>query len=970
MKGEGWLQPVIINVLDFETTGNQPQDEIIQVGIVRIEQGEIVRQYSSLVKPTRPIPPFITDLTGISDEDVIDAPALDEVITDIVPILADAVLAAHNVAFDLGFLQRALDFCGYAPYDGRVIDLMDILKISFPSMTSYQLTSVSEVMDIEHQRPHQADSDALASAHIWLRCMEKLRALPLVSLQRLNQLFDSQMFDHLSWLIESIRAEKELQTGLESASTDKEDYHFHRQFALKVEDWKEQETCEREEESLPDTFAEFQQELKQRLQESFALYELREAQNQMMDEVFKGFDESKHMLIEAGTGTGKSLGYLIPAVYYGVRRQEKIIISTHTINLQEQLRQRDVPLLQRLFPVPFRVSVLKGRSHYLCLRKFEHTVNQDEQKKEDRLTAAQMIVWLGETESGDEEEINLGQQGRGFWHSVASDTDSCLNRACPWFKKCYYHRAKHESNIADVVVTNHSMLFTDVKAEHRLLPPYERAIVDEAHHFEEVAEKHLGQQLPYYVLVNASQLLYKDARSGLLPILKHQLTGSGHEQEEIWTEKIDAIHPKLQSIKEQWDVVTDLLYQWLESSGDAAAEGGQLTKRLLPGHAYPQWDPIRSAEENMYTEGAVMLRELESLHQALKEEWEDDFQINSLLTDLHGCIKDIRHFRDTLHFWIEMSNNDYVYWMEGSPSFKHKSLQLTAVPIDVSSLLQQYFFEQKESLVLTSATLTVHKSFDFASAQLGLKVYEESGKLRTLLLPSPFEYRKQALVCIPRDFPKISGSGEGIFVDHLVSSLSEIAGITKGRMLVLFTSYRMLRQVHPLLREKLSPLQIDVLGQGLDGANRTKLTRRFQQGRSSVLLGTSSFWEGVDLPGDALTCLAIVRLPFQPPNHPVVEAKCEAIKQNRQNPFMKYSVPQAVIRFKQGFGRLVRTSSDRGVAIIYDTRIIETHYGKNFLYSLPGPKIEHMRTELMGARVAEWMEVTPVTTRKGEDAHV
>jgi ATP-dependent DNA helicase DinG len=293
------------------------------------------------------------------------------------------------------------------------------------------------------------------------------------------------------------------------------------------------------------------------------------------------------------------------------------------------------------------------------------------------------------------------------------------------------------------------------------------------------------------------------------------------------------------------------------------------------------------------------------------------------------------------------------------------------VPADVSRLLKEDMFDRKASVVLTSATLTVDKTFQYVKEQLGLDAVESEGRLRTAQLPSPFNYREQALVLIPRDFPGIRGrDGEAAFVQELTRSLADVAKETGGRMLVLFTSHRMLKQVYVPLKELLSPEGIEVMGQGVDGGSRSRLTRQFMERPSSVLLGTSSFWEGVDLPGDALTCLAIVRLPFQPPNHPVVEAKSERLQAERKNPFMKLSLPQAVIRFKQGFGRLVRTASDRGIVIVYDTRVLETSYGKHFLYSLPGPKMEHLPNARLVERVKEWLrgpvaEVEPVAEQGG-----
>ncbi|MCS7462510.1 ATP-dependent DNA helicase DinG [Paenibacillus doosanensis] len=945
-------------VLDFETTGSQPADRIIQVGLVIIQDDYIIDRYTSLVNPGIGIPSSITSLTGIDDEMVKDAPELDTVIGQMVPLLQDTVLVGHNIAFDLAFLQRALDEHGYFPFDGKVLDTMDTLRVLFPYLGSLQLNMVCQSLGIEHERPHQADSDAEATALVWLRCLERLQSLPLLTLQRLSLIFDEVTSD-LGWFLHEMKAYKEMFT-----SVDTEEGRYFRQFAINVDEWGNEEPVREDDEmqSIPDSFAEFYEWLKQQLQIRFESYEDREAQVKMLEEVEAAFEEGKHLMIEAGTGTGKSLGYLIPSLYYGLKKDKKVLVSTHTINLQEQIRERDIPLLHSLFPVGFRAAVLKGRSHYLCLRKFEHKMNlQDfENGKEDRITAGQMLVWLSETKQGDEEELHFAtNKGNQFWHTVASDSDSCLNRACPWFKRCFYHRARHESNTADVIITNHSMLFTDTKAENRLLPSYKHLVIDEAHHFEEVASKHLGIELFYGAFLNTLWWLYKDGRSGQLSSLKARLQREESERAQAWSGVIDAVIPKIVAIKEQWDELAELLYQLLASRSDPSqTEGGQLVFRIKKDQTPSSWDKLLVLEENIYLNCSEVLKKLDKMLSEMKE-LQDEQDLQGVVTDIGGTVKELYRHRDNLHFFMTMPDDNYVYWLEGGQHNKSKSLQLVCVPIDVSPMLQQHFFEVKDSVIMTSATLSVGKSFGYTCEQLGLEEVKDGSvqaKLKTVQLPSPFNYRQQALVAIPRDFPSIRGnSGEKQFLDRLTQSLAEVALETKGRMLVLFTSNRMLKLTHAALKEVLSPFGIQVLGQGVDSSNRSKLTRLFQNSPASVLLGTSSFWEGVDIPGDALSCLAIVRLPFQPPNHPLVEAKTENLKKLNQNPFMKLSVPQAVIRFKQGFGRLVRTANDKGIVIIYDTRVIDTTYGKYFLYSLPGPKIEHMPTNQLVPRIKQWM---------------
>lgn len=949
-------------VLDFETTGTQSDGEIIQAGLAIIDHDNSITQiYSSYVNPGVPIPPFISGLTGITDEDVADAPSLEEMMMEMVPLLNDVVLVGHNVAFDFHFLQNALDRCGYLPFTGRILDTIDFLKITFPSLGSYQLGYVSSEFGFQHDRPHQADSDALATAYVLLKCLDELKELPLITIQRLSDLFAPEDSD-LGWFLDGMRSEKEAEP-----IQDLDGHTYYRQLALNVSDWTDIGAPRDEREGNPldgVTFEKFMDQVRENLKDTLDHYEEREAQTQMFSSVRQALDEEKHLLIEAGTGTGKSLGYLLPAIYESVKQEQKVMVSTHTINLQEQLRERDIPMLTQVVPFPFKAAVFKGRGHYLCLRKFEHKINKREfsTPKEDYFTAAQMIVWLTQTETGDDEELNLSGRGGDFWETVQSESESCLGRSCPWFRKCFYHRAKHEAGLSDIVITNHSKLFTDVKAAHQLLPAYESLVIDEAHHLEDVAGKHLGMHMKYFTLVHTLTRLFKDSRNGQLPMLRSQL--SGHENSVQWGSMVDQMFPLAVEVKELWDRMSDALFGLLPERSDASpGETGQFSLRLKASQKPAKWQELQDLENQIYVTLGDLVRKGDKLLLEVKED-QDDYQSDSLITDITGLLKDLTTLKDNLRFFMRMDDAKTVYWMEASGQFRSKSLQLYAVPVDVSAQLKDLFFDKKKSVVLTSATLSVDKSFQFMIEQLGLQEASENNRLLTSMLPSPFNYRDQALLVIPRDFPSVKGSvGDAHFVNMLVQSLAETAIATRGRMMVLFTSYKMLRQVYDPLKEALSGNDISLLGQGVDSGSRSKLTRRFQEAKATVLLGTSSFWEGVDIPGEALTCLAIVRLPFQPPNHPLVEAKSELLQEQKKNPFMKLSVPQAVIRFKQGFGRLVRTAKDRGIVIVYDTRVIEAYYGKFFLYSLPGPKMEHMLTEQMVPRITEWLE-TPANEQE------
>jgi ATP-dependent DNA helicase DinG len=964
IEGNYYVNTMKYAVLDFETTGHGPHDRVIQVGLSTIDGGRISGTYASYVKPGIPVPQFITELTGISEADVKDAPEIDEVLADMLPLLEGRILVAHYAAFDVGFLQRMLDEAGYAAFDGPVLDTLDVARIFFPEVASLQLSMLAASLNIAHDRPHQADSDAEVTAQILLACLAKIEDTSLLTLQRVVEILDGQAVPQVADLSDWLRAivgDREqlgLATDLEQSS------NGFRGFQLALPEWGNDQAEAVDEEkraaSLPDHFSDLLPDLKKAIQTQFAAFEQRDAQFEMMQSVAASLQDDEHLLVEAGTGTGKSLAYLLPAAFASAKQKQKVVITTHTINLQEQLRQRDLPLLQNVFPEPIRATVLKGRSHYMCLRKFEGKINgrQYEWTRDDFVAAAQMVVWLASTQNGEDDDIHMGGRSRDFWKSVASDADSCLNRACPWFKRCFYHRSRNKAINADLIITNHALVFTDLLVEHPIIPAYQQLIVDEAHHFEEVAVNHLGSNLNYYNGVNALADVYTNAKSGVIPTLTGVVSLDSEKYDEKFTDQLQAAIGNVIDLRQQWDELYERMYAWAFDRMEKQSAEPSLVMRISLDHPPKWWDALQEEAQAWMTTCISLVESIDAVIRAIKER-DDDYTTQAIVTDAYGAMIALREACNKLHKFVLLDESAHVYWFEASTGYKSKSLQLNWAPIDVSAILKESIFEKKDSVILTSATLSVSQKFEYFIEQLGLEEAQKDGRVQTLQLASPFDYRSNVLLTIPRDFPVVKGlQGEEAFVEKLTESLTNVAIQLKGRLLVLFTSNKMLRQVHEGLKSTLRAKGIQVFGQGIDSGNRSKLTKLFVDSEAAVLLGTSSFWEGVDIPGEALSGLAIVRLPFQPPNHPLVEAKCDYIKAQGKNPFMAYSLPQAVLRFKQGFGRLIRTATDRGVVIVYDRRLIDTYYGKHFLYSLPGPKIETMNDAYIVERIEEWFHET------------
>src|SRR5690606_975098 len=359
----------------------------------------------------------------------------------------------------------------------------------------------------------------------------------------------------------------------------------------------------------------------------------------------------------------------------------------------------------------------------------------------------------------------------------------CLNRACPWFKRCYYHRAKHEANIADVCITNHSMIFTDIQADHRLLPSYRYLVLDEAHHLEEVASKHLGNQVSYFSYIHAMSSLFKDTRTGLLPSLRVKIAEEGDDHTAAWNETIDSAYPGLQTIKEYWDQLFEALYdvvvQHAQQASDAPSEqAGGLVFRLSRNDLPEQWTKIVESEQEVYLQLNRFSKALEKMSSDMKERLDEDLVLSGLLTDLNGVVRDLQRLKDELRQFIKLELDEYVYWLEGTQAYKHRSLQLMSSPTDVSGLLRKYLFDVKESVVMTSATLSIQKNFTYVKEQLGLDSYgdEEEHRLNEVILESPFNYRKQALVIIPRDFPVLKGANvPSDYLEKLVQSIHDSA---------------------------------------------------------------------------------------------------------------------------------------------------------------------------------------------------
>lgn len=924
-------------VIDLETTGHSPvnPDRIIEVGIVVIENNQITKDFSTFLNPNRSIPPFISNLTGITDADVREAPVFQDKAEEITHLFADGYLIAHNVPFDLGFLNEELAASGFPKLHNPVLDTVELARILYPQAPGFKLGQLSDYLQITHDAPHRAITDAHMTAKLFLTLLEKLRSLPYETITHLLSLEKGLNSDLYALLYEQQQAlafSTEIHEGIDT----------YRGLAIKtITNTAPDQTY------VDQSFGSFLDDIYETggaLEQHMPDYEKRTGQRDMSETIFDAFQTKQHALIEAETGTGKTLAYLLPAVYEAVTKHKKIIISTYTTQLQSQLLDEEVPLIRQLVPFPFKVALLKGKQHYISLDKFERVLTSEQTDNYDiTLTKAMILVWLTETETGDIDEIQLPSNGYIFYRQISTDTEGAIDPSSPWFSRSYYQKARRKAQQADILITNHALLCTDMFNDYQLLPSYDKVIIDEAHHLEETASKHYGLTL-HYVYVQNILTQIGESNDGnwlgrLLTVIK--VTDEGVFSESDW----DDLFTKT---KYEVDELFRMLFTYVieqKQKSKSFSDVGRIQYRFAGNKEdTEQWSVIKE----MVTRLTFYLRDLIHLLSSLKRQLITTD--NDYLDDLTKHTESLQSIIDRLEQLFLMDDEYTVKWIEIEAYGAKNAVYLYSEPTEISALLANDFFQQKESVILTSATLSIRNSFSYSQKRLGLS----SENLITAKINSPFPYHDQVQLMVPNDFPDVRHDNTEEFIQATCEAIISLAHITDGRMLVLFTSYDMLRKSYYLLRETIDINQYMLIAQGISSGSRSRLKKNFQSFDQSILLGTSSFWEGVDIPGQDLSCLMIVKLPFQPPTHPVYEAKANHFKHEGKNAFFELALPNAVIRFKQGFGRLIRSGSDRGIVFVCDGRIMQARYGKFFTESIPSVPITHDKTNKIMEKAEEW----------------
>jgi ATP-dependent DNA helicase DinG len=937
--------------LDLETTGLDPEhDAIIEIGAVRFRGDEELDTWSRLVNPGQPIPFKIEQLTGITSEEAAAAPPLELVIDDLRRFVSDYPIVGHNIPFDLSFLHRRRLFL-----HNQAIDTFELASILVPHVNRYSLETLAKALGINFPVQHRALEDAQASRALFLALLEQASRLDWQIIREIAERSArsdwplSHVFQDLvrsqsrsvftgGTLGQQLRAKGTLQGegayGLLFTPAEKE---RPLRPAAQPQALDEQGLTGMLEEG--GTFA-----------QSFPGYEYRSQQIEMLRAVVRAFNDGEHLLVEAGTGTGKSVAYLLPAIYWATQNGERVVISTNTINLQDQLYHKDIPDLQKIVPVECKVAVLKGRSNYLCPHRFNSFRRRPVLSSEELRVLAKILVWLPSTMTGDQSELFLpSAQERAIWSEICADADICPPERCQ-DEKCFFYRARRAADSAHLIIVNHALLLADVAVENRVLPEYRYLIIDEAHHLEESITRQLSFSVDQRSIEKLLHELKPPAGAGrrAAGLLAEVLNRCRRALPEPMFNELVALSDQAgQQVERAEQCLYDLfntLALFLEEHGPRRADYDRRIRLTSSLRAQPGWSRVEIAWDNLAVNLSGLGEELGRFAKAIDGLEEYDIpDYEDILLDLAGYRARLGNLHNELTTLISQPTPQAITWAEVSA--KDEAISLHLAPLHIGDLARQHLFEAKASVIMTSATLCTDGRFDFLRERLSAWDAQE------VSVGSPFDYEVSTLLYLPTDIPEPGTPG---YQRTLEPAMIELCRVLRGRTLALFTSYSQLRHTARAITQPLAEDDIIVYEQG-DGSSRSQLLENFKAAERAVLLGTRSFWEGVDVPGEALSCLVIARLPFNVPDEPIFAARSETF----DDPFGQYAVPEAILRFRQGFGRLIRTRTDRGVVVIFDSRILTKSYGRMFLNSLPPCAVQRGPLAQLPQWAMRWIEEGP-----------
>ncbi|MFR0611161.1 helicase C-terminal domain-containing protein [Limosilactobacillus balticus] len=907
----------IYSVVDLETTGTNVNhgDRIIQIGCVLVQDGEIINHFETKINPREKIPRSIVQLTGIEDKDVRKAPLFEDIAGTIYSLLAETTFVAHNVNFDFPFLNAELERAGYPSLSIPAIDTVTLSQILLPTAKSFRLRDLTSSLHIEHDHPHSAVSDAEATAELLTDLLKRIEQLPTLTLEKITQLKlnlpqqTAGVFD-----VELLRRRKSPQPLSEELYVS-HGIVLHKSRPITA-------NGQREQHKYPST-----KKAKEKLYGE--TLKLRPVQAKMMNSIYNNYthDEPKNMIVEAGTGVGKTLGYLFPLSYVAYP-DKKIVVSTATNILQQQIIDTSIAQLNKVLPFKMNSVIIKGNAHYIDIARFVHSLSVIEDSKLVQLLKAKILVWLLSTQSGDLDELNLNSQQSPYFTEIRHQGIRSLNPANAFYHDDFLVRREKRLHQADIIITNHAYLVAHAQElGDGTRRPY--LVIDEAQHLSESILKRSRRTFNFQKLRTAVHIMSGLVNNGndrnLTDIFAEQALGSYN---------VELLRGDLNAVEEAVDLFQQALYRQYMTSATGNPDNELIEQPLQNDQVTALLDisgPVMMKLEQALSSVQLHFSALSHLFNSQSDRWllSDRYlmsQFQSQLAKLIEADQTLNEFNETL----QQQGEAAAFWITIRQSSEQSALQLSGGLLEATHYLTKNVYPYFAQPLFVGATLFTSPRSLYLYHQLDL----ERNNTLTRRFASPYNYKQHAKLLIAEDAPVPSAQNNSDYIKYLSDTIYQLTKNADYQTMILFNSLVMIEQVYSQLRETDLFDQRDILAQGITG-NRDKILKQFSGGKNSILLGASSFWEGIDLPESALELLIITRLPFDSPDEIMNRAHNKLLQQQGKNPFYHSELPKATMRLRQGIGRLLRTEDDHGVAVVLDPRLQTRRYGKTILSSLP-----------------------------------
>lgn len=899
-------------VVDIESTGGSigKGERMIQFACVLVKNGKVIEEFETLVNPLKKVPKRIQSLTGIHPKELSRAPLFEELAEFIHDLLSETIFVAHNVSFDFRFLNEEFARVGLSPLSIPAIDTVELSQILFPKADSYNLQELVEELGYELDQPHHALFDAEATAFLLQKLDKRVKDLPLVTLEKLVHFAPYCTAQTVYFFEDALKSAKESPKNLP------EDLVVVHGIALKHPFIDKNPTSYREEKIYPDST--------QGKKDMFEGYlTKRKGQEEMMDTVYHYLtteNPEKELAIEAGAGSGKSLGYLLPACFSSSLKKP-IVISTYTTVLQNQLIEETIPVLKKVLPFEISVALVKSRRHYLSLTAFEHKLIHTTPSELEALFCMRVLVWLTETHTGDLEEMGAGgHDNHDFWEEIRAARHTAIMKQDKWEEYEFYNRSLEKIKEAELLITNHAFLSQDWKKEEATLPSFEQLIIDEAHHWPEVVQNASTVSVSNYQITQLVKKIGDQSSSNTLLYNCAKLI----EKKVVKQYQLDSLQANIQLFAEEWE---SFIHNWLDQI--EATETPHILEwkeKILP------IDQQTLTQKKQTKHLVFLLNELLFIGNRIVElstKEIENFSISErlIIEDLYQICTQLETCKQAIEGIFTIKETASLSWSSYYTKEPSKSVHFHGTSMKVNQQLHEHVHKLSH-VIYTSSTLSVHNDLRYFQEQ----VYYSN--IEFLTVKDPYNYPEQVRVYSPTDGFKTGQLSEHAYIKQLAEDIEDLLKGVEENTLILFRSIDILQAVYRELNKYPTLEGRPIFAQHLSGT-RAKLLKQFRKTTNGILLGADSFWEGVDLPEEALKIVVVTRLPFDSPDMPLVKLRHQSLEKRGENPFVMDLLPKAVLRLKQGFGRLIRSEKDKGVCIILDDRFFTASYGKVFQQALP-----------------------------------